>query len=113
MLLLLWNITQTVTKRFAIPTVSLTMQDQGCAITPEMYEEKGYTFFVFHFGEESGPRSRDHATLKKSGSCRLDITFTASSTNPALTVVLYQELDETLSKSLFVGVWGNVGNLCG
>ena len=67
-----------------------------------MYEEKGYTFFVFHFGEESGSRSRDHAVLKKSGSCRLDITFASASTNPALTVVLYQELDETLSKLWFM-----------
>ena len=56
-----------------------------------------YCLFSFNMGQEQGPSSRDHRVLKKSGSCRLDLSFTSTSDNEQLTLLVLAESDETIT----------------
>ena len=58
-----------------------------------MFAEE-YAIYVFHFGETS--LANDHASPKRSGSARLDVSFASTSNNVALTLLLYFESDETI-----------------
>lgn len=69
--------------------------DGGNFISYEAFKNAGFAFYVFHFGRETS-LANDHTSPKRTGSARLDVSFAAASTNPALTLLLYAESDEIL-----------------
>ena len=69
--------------------------DGGNYITYEAFKNSGYAIYIFHFGRETSI-ANDHVSPKRSGSARLDVSFDSSSTNPALTILVYAESDEIL-----------------
>ena len=69
--------------------------DAGTLISYDLFK-KHFAFYIFHMGRESS-LANDHTSPKRAGSARLDVTFAASSTNPALTLLLYTESDEIIT----------------
>ena len=69
--------------------------DGGKFIDMDMFKNKGYCMYVINFGNEI-TQARDHVIPKQSGSCRLDISFDSTSTNPALCLLIYAETDENI-----------------
>ena len=62
--------------------------DHGSAISYDDFKNKGKCIYVFDMGAETSI-TQDHTTLKRMGAnCRLDITFDAGSSNPALTALV-------------------------
>ena len=70
--------------------------DSGSFITYDMFKNNGFCFYVFHFGIETS-QSGDHVVPKRSGSCRLDVSFDPASANEPLVLLLYSESDEIVS----------------
>ena len=70
--------------------------DQGLPITYDMFGNNGFAMYTFTFGRESN-FSGDHTVVKSAGSARLDISFSPTSTNEALILLLYCESDEMIS----------------
>ena len=71
--------------------------DAGTIISYDLFK-KHFAFYVFHMGRESS-LANDHTSPKRAGSARLDVGFTATSENPALTLLLYTESDEIITIS--------------
>ena len=69
--------------------------DSGNFISYEAFKNSGYTIYIFHFGRETSI-ANDHISPKRSGSARLDVSFSSTSTNPPLTILVYGESDEIL-----------------
>ena len=69
--------------------------DAGNMISYEQYKS-GYTLYHFDLGSEN-TMANDHTTLKKvGGAARVDVTFSSSSSNEALVLLLYAENSEKL-----------------
>ena len=68
--------------------------DAGNGISYDMFANH-FAIYVIHFGRLSS-LANDHTSPKRAGSARLDVSFASTSTNPALTLLLYAESDETL-----------------
>ena len=71
--------------------------DSGSFITYDMYKNNGFCLYVINFGLEMDQKYKDHIVPKRAGSCRLDISFANTSSNPPLVAVMYSEWEETLS----------------
>ena len=69
--------------------------DSGTMISYDLFKSH-FAFYIFHMGRESS-LANDHTSPKRAGSARLDVTFSSSSTNPALTLLLYTESDEIIT----------------
>ena len=70
--------------------------DSGSFITYDMFKNNGFCLYVFHFGIET-TQMGDHVVPKRSGSCRLDVSFSSASANSPLVLLLYCESDEIVS----------------
>ena len=66
--------------------------DAGSSISMEEYPN-GFALYSIEFGNERGILN-DHTSKKRNASARLDLTFATTSTNPALTLLIYFESDE-------------------
>ena len=69
--------------------------DSGTMISYDLFKSH-FAFYIFHMGRESS-LANDHTSPKRAGSARLDVTFSSTSTNPALTLLLYTESDEIIT----------------
>lgn len=70
--------------------------NSGSIIDLEMFKNGGYCMYAFDFGNEI-TLARDHTTPKRSGSCRLDVTFDSGSANAALCMLMYVEDDQQIA----------------
>ena len=82
------------TKEYLALNDNLIKIDSGTFITQEMFPET-HCLYTIRFGAETTP-ARDHVIPKKTGSCRLDVTFAPTSSNPALVLLVYSESDEII-----------------
>ena len=69
--------------------------DHGIQITYDQFKSSGFCIYNFTFGRET-TLALDHTAIKRSGSARLDVSFSSTSTNASLVLLLYCESDELI-----------------
>ena len=59
-----WDDTDFTREYFSLFS-NLLKYDKGCLITPKMFQDGGYTLYLFDFGSNVNPNDRDHLVPKR------------------------------------------------